>query len=446
MRYQAYNAKTLRQIPQIERLTERQVRDIEVVSTVFPFKVNNYVLDNLIEWDNFQDDPIFRLTFPQRGMLLPPQFEVVEAAMGNPEKLAHVVEEIRESLNPHPAGQMLLNVPMIEGHRLTGLQHKYRETVLFFPGRGQTCHAYCTFCFRWPQFVGMDEMKFGSNEADLLVKYLQSQPEVTDLIFTGGDPMVMKAKVLASYVRPILEAKIPHLRAIRIGSKALAYWPQRFLDDPDADELFALFEEIKHAGKHLALMAHFNHPKELSTPKVAQAIERLVSAGIQIRTQSPLIRGINDSEDVWASMWRRQMSMDLIPYYMFVERDTGAQHYFAVPLVEAWSIFKNALQKVSGIARTVRGPSMSCTPGKIEVVGVSTVKDQKVIVLRMIQARNPDWVLKPFFAEYDEKAVWIDQLKPAFGEKSFFFEPTLPEAFHFEPEKETTFHRFHSDH
>ena len=446
MLYKAYNSKTLREIPQLEHLTDRQIRDIEVVSTVFPFKVNNYVLENLIEWEDFRNDPMFRLTFPQRDMLLPAQFEAVEAAMPHPEKLAETVKHIRDSLNPNPAGQMQLNVPTIDGRRLTGLQHKYRETVLFFPGRGQTCHAYCTFCFRWPQFVGMDELVFGSNEADLLIQYLKSQPEVTDIIFTGGDPLVMKAKVLASYIRPILNAKLPHLRAIRIGSKALSYWPQRFVNDADADELFSLFEEIKEAGKHLALMAHFNHPKELSTPNVAQAIERLVNAGIQIRTQSPLIRGINDSKDVWASMWRKQIEMDLIPYYMFVERDTGAQHYFAVPLVKAWAIFKDALQKVSGIARTVRGPSMSCTPGKIEVVGVSTVNNERVIVLRMIQARNPDWVLKPFFATYDDEAVWIDQLRPAFGDEKFFFEPNLTEAFHYEPEKEDLFHRFYSDH
>ena len=280
MRYKAYNSKTLRDIPQIGRLTERQIQDIAVASTVFPFKVNNYVLDNLIEWEDFENDPMFRLTFPQREMLLPAQFETVEAAMADPEKLAETVRHIRQSLNPNPAGQVELNVPTIDGHRLMGLQHKYRETVLFFPGRGQTCHAYCTFCFRWPQFVGMNELVFGSNEADLLVRYLNSQPEVTDVIFTGGDPLVMKARVLASYIRPILEAKLPNLRAIRIGSKALAYWPQRFVDDADADELFSLFEEVKQAGKHLALMAHFNHPRELSTPKVAQAIERLVGLNV----------------------------------------------------------------------------------------------------------------------------------------------------------------------
>ncbi len=436
MQYKAYSSKTLKHIPQIHRLSSEQIHDIEIVAQVFPFKVNNYVLDTLINWDDPLNDPIFRLTFPQRDMLLPRQFEAVEAALPDKERLAKVVEEIRSGMNPHPAGQVDHNVPSIDGQKLTGLQHKYKETVLFFPGKGQTCHAYCTFCFRWPQFVGMDELKFGSNETELLVKYLREHSSITDLIFTGGDPLMMKTKVLASYIRPILSADIPHLKAIRIGSKALAYWPFRFLDDADSDELFALFREVKQAGKHLAMMAHFNHHVELAPPIVERAIDRLVKAGIQIRTQSPLIRGINDSSEVWGELWKRQVTLGMIPYYMFVERDTGAQHYFAVPLVKAWEIFKDALQKVSGISRTVRGPSMSCMPGKVEVVGVGTVNEQKVIVLRMIQARDPRWVLKPFFAEYDDEATWIDQLRPAFGEKKFFFEP----------EVEGTFHQFISDH
>ena len=120
MHYKAYNSKTLREIPQLGRMTDRQIRDIEVVSTVFPFKVNNYVLDNLIEWEDFQNDPIFRLTFPQRDMLQPDQFEAVEAALPHPEKLAKTVGRLRTSLNPNPAGQMQLNVPTIGGHLLDG--------------------------------------------------------------------------------------------------------------------------------------------------------------------------------------------------------------------------------------------------------------------------------------------------------------------------------------
>jgi hypothetical protein len=63
---------------------------------------------------------------------------------------------------------------------------------------------------------------------------------------------------------------------------------------------------------------------------------------------------------------------------------------------------------------------MSATPGKVHVLGVSEINDQKVIALQLLQGRNPDWVGIPFFAKYDENAVWLDDLQPAFGEKFFF--------------------------
>ena len=120
---------------------------------------------------------------------------------------------------------------------------------------------------------------------------------------------------------------------------------------------------------------------------------------------------------MWSEMWKLQTQLGMIPYYMFIERDTGAKRYFELPLYKTWEIFRDAYQNVSGVSRTVRGPSMSAGPGKVEVSGVTEIMGEKVFVLRFIQARNPDWVQRPFFAKYDEKATWLDGLKPAFGEK-----------------------------
>ena len=308
---------------------------------------------------------------------------------------------------------------------MDGVQHKYRETVVFFPSHGQTCHAYCTFCFRWPQFTGMEHLKFASRETQLLVEYIADNPEITDVLFTGGDPLTMKANILKNYITPLLEANLPHLRHIRIGSKALSYWPYRFLTDDDSAELLDLFREVRRAGKHLAFMAHFNHPAELEGPIVKEAIGRILETGAVIRTQSPILRHINDSPDVWAEMWRRQVALNCIPYYMFVARNTGAQQYFSVPLEHTWNIFRKAYQQISGICRTVRGPIMSCFPGKIQILGVAEVPREKLFVLRMIQGRNPDWADRPFFAEYDEDAVWHTDLKPAFGDAKFFYQDQL---------------------
>lgn len=428
MKLQSYSLHNYKNIPQIDKLSPEQIEAIEVVGSVLPFKTNNYVVNVLINWDNIDNDPMFKLTFPQKGMLSDEHYKAMKIVLDhtkNKDEIKHMANIIRNELNPHPAGQLEHNIPEVNGEKLMGMQHKYRETVLFFPSQGQTCHAYCTFCFRWPQFVGMEELKFATKEATFLRDYVIENRQVTDILFTGGDPMIMKAKIFATYIEPLLEADIPNLQTIRIGTKALAYWPYKFTSDDDADELLSLFESIIKKGINLSFMAHFSHPVELDTPIVKEAIKKLRSIGVQIRTQSPVLKHINDTSEIWAEMWRKQVNLNCIPYYMFIPRDTGAQDYFAITLDNAWHLFRNAYQKVSGVCRTVRGPSMSCTPGKVQILGVSEIKGEKVFVLRMLQGRNPDWVAKPFFAKYDENAIWMDDLKPAFDEEKFFFEDEL---------------------
>lgn len=426
--YQAYGLSNYRNIPQISRLSPEELQALEVVGRVLPFKTNNYVVEELIDWDRVSVDPVFTLNFPRREMLTKKHYAIVNKLLNEQpakEEFTAAVNAIRLELNPNPAGQEH-NVPVLGDITLKGIQHKYRETVLFFPAQGQTCHAYCSFCFRWPQFTGMSELKFAMKETDLLLKYLRLHPKVTDILFTGGDPMTMSATLLASYIEPLLAPEFEHVRTIRIGTKSLSYWPYRYLSDTDADDILRLFEKVVKAGKNLSFQAHFNHPVELSTEAVREAIRRIRNTGAQIRTQSPLLKHINDNSDVWAEMWRKQVDLGCIPYYMFVARDTGAKQYFELPLEKCWEVFRKAYNQVSGICRTVRGPSMSDDPGKIQIVGVSEIKGEKVFVLRFIQGRNPKWVDIPFFAAYDPKATWFSDLRPAFGKDYFFFEHEYP--------------------
>lgn len=428
MIYKPYSLQNFREIPQIQALNEEEKLEIEVVGTVLPFKTDNYVVDELIDWSNFKKDPFFILNFPQRDMLDEKEFNRVASLIKRSATRAEIQSEVRKirmKLNPNPASQES-NVPEFNGKRLNGIQHKYREIILFFPTQGQTCHAYCTFCFRWPQFA-LSEFKFAMKEADQLVEYLKANPFITDVLFTGGDPAVMKTRIFEQYFNALLDADLPNLRNIRIGTKSLTYWPYRFTSDEDADDLLRLFEKVKKRGINIALMAHFNHPGELKTRVVKEAVSRLLNAGVQIRSQSPLLKHINDRSDIWAENWKEQVSMGIIPYYMFIARNTGAQDYFAVTLNRAWQIYRSAYNQVSGIARTVKGPSMSCSPGKVQIVGVAEVNREKVFVLNFLQGRDPSWVGKPFFAKFDSNAVWFNDLEPAFGETDFFYEQSYLE-------------------
>lgn len=425
MKYNSYTLNNFWDIPQLkQRLSDKEIRDIQVVGNVLPFRVNNYIINELIDWGNIPNCPIFKQTFPQKGMLTKNDFNIVDSALENnlnSDTIDSLISKIRMNLNPHPSEQKK-NIPIYNGKRLNGIQHKYKETVLFFPSNCQTCHAYCTYCFRWPQFIGIDKFKFAMAEIALLVEYIKKHEGVSDVLFTGGDPMIMKAKNLLNYIEPIINNKIPHLQNIRIGTKSLSYWPYRFTSDNDADKLLKIFEKIVNQGYHLSIMAHFSHPRELKTKVVKKAIRRILNTGAVIRTQSPIVRHINESPDIWSEMWKEQVKLGCVPYYMFIPRDTGTKDYFAVPLIRALDVYQKAYQKVSGIARTARGPIMSADPGKIQILGVTKTNRKKVFVLTFIQGRNPNWVGKVFFSKHNKYAVWLDDLIPLDNNKKFFFE------------------------
>lgn len=384
---------------------------VRAVSQVLPFRVNEYVLSELIDWHRIPDDPIFQLVFPQHGMLAAEDEKILVELIrcgGSKRELRAEVNRIRAGLNPHPSGQMQLNVPSLSDNELAGMQHKYRETVLYFPQQGQTCHSYCTYCFRWAQFIGDADLRFAAPDPALLVEYLTRHPAVSDVLITGGDPMVMSTERLRSHLEPLL--KVDTVRTIRIGTKSVAYWPQRFTSDPDADDALRLFEEVVASGRNLAVMAHFSHPRELETALARRSLARIRATGALVYCQAPLIAHVNDDARTWADLWRGELASGAVPYYMFVERDTGPRKYFEVPLVKAHEIFQAAYRTLPGLARTVRGPVMSATPGKVVVDGVEETPDGKFFQLRMLQARKPELVGRPFRAHYSPTVAWADQL------------------------------------
>ena len=121
-----------------------ELQDIQRSGLIFPFKASPYLVEELIDWGmegDIKDDPFYRLVFPTMTMLSAEHQVLLNDACdeADPFKIKEAVEVIRESLNPHPAGQKTLNAP--KKAELTGVQHKYSETVLFFAAAAQTCHA-----------------------------------------------------------------------------------------------------------------------------------------------------------------------------------------------------------------------------------------------------------------------------------------------------------------
>lgn len=418
-------------IPQFDRLSRDEQFALRVVSAVLPFRVNNYVLDELIDWDRGFDDPICRLVFPQRGMLLDSDFDHMADLVRRDVPRAELREEARKiqyTMNPHPSKQWELNVPAAASNGHAGIQHKYRETVLFFPAQGQICHSYCTYCFRWGQFVGIKDLRFAEKDVNVLTRYLRANPAVTDVIFTGGDPLTMKTEWIEQYVNALLAPDLDHVQTIRFGSKADTYWPYRYLTDPDADALIRLYERIVRSGKHLAIMAHHTHPRELGTATFQAGMKRILGTGAVVRSQAPIISKINDRPEVWEEMWRRQVRIGIVPYYMFIERDTGPNHYFGLPLERALRVYEGAWSRISGVGRTVRGPIMSATPGKVMVESILELRGEKAFLLRFMQARAPELIGKAFLAKYDPDAMWLTDLEPFSPEDAQYFTEGVPVA------------------
>src|ERR1039457_4443131 len=293
-RFRAYTVKHLDALVAQAGLDASERLAVRAVATVLPFRTNAYVVENLIDWDAAPDDPIYRLVFPQADMLPPADVQRIASLLARnapDSEVAAPAHQVRTRLNPHALGD----------EPLPGVQHKYPETVLVFPKQAQTCHAYCTYCFRWAQFVDEPDLKMATADTARIVEYLRRHREVTSVLITGGDPMIMGADVLRRYVEPLMDEGLDHIESVRIGSKSRAYWPQRFVTDPDADDTLRLFEKVVASGRGLAFMAHFSHPRELESPLVAEAVRRIRSTGAVIRTQAPLIRSINDNPATWAT-------------------------------------------------------------------------------------------------------------------------------------------------
>lgn len=417
MRFITYNAKNYREIEYMRYMPEEVKREIDIVSQVIPFKTNNYVVDYLIDWENYRSDPMYILNFPNKEMLTSEQYTRLADALSKTSSnglLNKTIYDIRMEMNPHPAQQMT-NVPELKGEELKGLQHKYRDIVLFFPSQGQTCHAHCTFCFRWPQFIKDLDLKFSMREIEKVIAYIREQESINEILFTGGDPMVMDPGTLSKYIQALIDAKIPHLQNIRFGTKSLSYWPFTFLPkyNPEANEMLDVLKRITDSGMHLSIMAHFNHPNELEPVVLKEAVDQLRQCGAEIRTQAPVLKHINNNSHDWARMWKLQVQKGMVPYYMFIERETGPYAYFSVPLTEVYNIYQKAIRETGSFAKTVTGPVMSASKGKVQILGVVTnpLDGKPYFMMQYVRNRDYKQTFKPFFMEYDEKATWVDQLK-----------------------------------
>jgi L-lysine 2,3-aminomutase len=223
---------------------------------------------------------------------------------------------------------------------------------------------------------------------------------VNNVLLTGGDPLLMSTRRLREILGRL--RRIPHVKIIRIGTKMPAFNPFRVLDDP---ELQAAFREFSTPQQRIYLMAHFDHPREL-TDAAVRGIDACLNSGLICANQCPLIKGVNDDPAVLAEMYEKLSFIGCPPYYLFQGRPTAGNEPFELPIVAGWQIFQQAIARGSGLARRARF-CMSHASGKIEILAV----DDHFIYTRHHQARDVRDLGGLRIYHRDDDAYWLDQLR-----------------------------------
>jgi len=346
--------KYLTKLEQIPQLSQDEINELEPVNERFIFRSNEYY-QALIDWDD-PNDPIRKIIIPE-------------------------VEELNEwgQLDASDEGSYTV---------AKGLEHKYDSTALLLVN--EVCAAYCRFCFRKRLF--MDDNEEVTKDISEGLAYIREHPEINNVLLTGGDPLIMSTSKLEPIIRQVRE--IEHVQIIRIGTKIPAFNPMRLYND---DSLREMFRKYSTAEKRIYVMAHFNHPREL-TEEAVRGLDFLLNSGVIVINQTPMIAGVNDDPDVLSELLNRLSYLGVPPYYVFHCRPTLGNRDYTLPIEQAYEIFELARMRGSGLAKRARFV-MSHATGKIEIVGLSAAniyfKYQRAAENRnssrfMVFKRNPE--------------------------------------------------------
>ncbi len=415
------------------------VRERELFIEVYRFLATRHVL-NKIDWNDFANDSLFQLVFPQPEMI---RGEVVKAykEAETEEERKKIVKDYQRLTNPHD-GKQLLNKPWFvnddgELEILKGSQHKYPQCQLVFDKSTQNCFTFCTYCFRHAQVRG-DEDMFVQEDVGQILGYLRKHKEVSDVLITGGDAAYMPFDRLEKYVVPFIEDDaLLHIKTLRLGTRVLTYHPEMILSR-SYDGFLELYRKLTDHGIQVVMMSHFSTPREVLNPSTIAAIRRLRNHGVVVKSQSPVMKHISlftdDSGKVdversarnWIDLGNILAMLSVGFHSMYCARPTGEHHYFTAPLADINKVFSKVYRSLASINRPSRYITMTSSAGKVSLLGTLDVKGEKVFALKFNEGRNMEWLDEVYLAKYDEKQNTIEKLEP-FDSDRYFYEEELAE-------------------
>lgn len=282
-------------------LSERT--DLKAVIAKYPMAITPYYASLIRRPD--LSDPIFRMSVP------------------SPQELSDPPCLSEDPLEEH------VDMPV------PGLIHRYKDRALVIATT--TCSMYCRHCTR-KRIAGTRETAISSRRLRQVVDYLQTHPEVSDVIISGGDPLTMADAALEAVLSAV--RSVPTVQIIRIGTRVPVVLPMRI-----TDELVQMLKKYHP----LWINTHFNHPNEL-TAESAAACTKLADAGIPLGNQSVLLRGVNDQPQILEELYRGLVRVRVRPYYLYqCDLVRGVEH-FRTSVRAGIEIMEYLRGRISGIA------------------------------------------------------------------------------------------------
>ena len=220
--------------------------------------------------------------------------------------------------------------------RVPGLVHRYPDRVLFLVTG--FCSSYCRYCTRSRLVGDQNKRHLNRDQWDRALAYIEMNPQVRDVLLSGGDPLTLPDKSLEYLLTRL--SRIPHVEFVRIGSKVPVVLPQRITQ--------ALVNVLKRF-RPLWMSIHFTHPDEI-TPETAQACERLADAGIPLGSQTVLLKGVNDSVPVMKKLMHELLKIRVRPYYLYQCDPILGSSHFRTPVEKGIEIIEGLRGHTSGYA------------------------------------------------------------------------------------------------
>jgi lysine 2,3-aminomutase len=218
-----------------------------------------------------------------------------------------------------------------------GIVHRYPDRVLL--KLVNACAVYCRFCFR-REMVGPGRGGLSPKALAAALDYIAGRPQIWEIIFSGGDPLILSARRLKSVVAKI--AAIGHVKVIRVHTRVPAVAPERI----DA----ALVRALRAHGKATFVVLHVNHQREL-TKKAQAACARLVDAGIPMLAQSVLLRGVNDDVETLGALMRKLVECRIKPYYLHHADLAPGTAHLRTTIAEGQALMRALHGRTSGLCQ-----------------------------------------------------------------------------------------------